>query len=77
MPDREKILKAIEPVIYDYIDKATKARYRNGGDSYKLRIAYCNALSRLLSVYNQVYANLELEEIQKEIEALKNEKEVK
>ena len=72
--DRKKIIELLDPVIIDYIDKAMHGRYyKTGGDSFKLRISYCNALSRLLSVYNQISKDIELEELSERLDELEKE----
>ena len=39
----------------------------------KIRISYANALSNLIRAYNGLLRDIELEEIQKQLEELKNE----
>lgn len=72
--EREEILDSLEPLIKEYIDKAMNARYyKTGGDSYKLRISYCNALSRLLAVFNQISKDVELEELSRRLDELEEQ----
>ena len=69
---RDEILDCLDDLIFEFIGKSKNARIRDK-DTAKLRIQYSNALARLISSYNQLLKDSELEEIQQQLEELQNE----
>ena len=69
---REQILEQLNPLISDFIVKAKNGRIRDEKKA-KIRISYANALSNLIRAYNGLLWDIELEEIQQQLEELKNE----
>ena len=69
---RDAILEQLNPLIADFIVKAKGGRIRDEQKA-KVRISYANALSNLIRAYNGLLKDKELEELQEELEALKDE----
>jgi len=72
MDSREAILEQLNPLIADFIVKAKNGRIRDEQKA-KIRISYANALSNLIRAYSTLLRDKELEEIQEQLEDLKNE----
>lgn len=72
MDSREAILEQLNPLIADFIVKAKNGRIRDEQKA-KIRISYANALSNLIRAYSTLLRDKELEEIQEELEMLRNE----
>jgi len=68
---RDNLLEDLNPLISDLIVKAKSGRFQGKEETHRLRIAYINALAGLLRAYNQLLKDKELNEIQEEIEELK------
>lgn len=72
MKDRQELLEQLEPLIDEFIKKSMNGRFQDY-NSFDLRVKYCNALSRLLSIYSQIYKDMQIDEVIDEIEKLKRE----
>lgn len=72
MNNRDNILEQLNPLIADFIVKAKNGRIRDEKKA-KIRISYANALSNLIRAYNGLLRDKEIEDLQMELEALKNE----
>lgn len=72
MSQRDELLEQLNPLIADFIVKAKGGRIRDERKA-KIRISYANALSNMIRAYNVLLKDKELEEIQMELEELKNE----
>lgn len=69
--NREKIINdLIEPLLEECYSKSQQGRFQSPTNA-KIRIGYINAFSRLLSVYATLLRDKELDEIQQEVEELK------
>ena len=69
---RDDILEQLNPLIADFIVKAKGGRIRDEQKA-KIRISYANALSNLIRAYNGLLKDKELEELEAELQELKNE----
>ena len=72
MNNRDYIIEQLNPLIADFIVKAKSGRIRDEKKA-KIRISYANALSNLIRAYNGLLRDKELEELQEQLEALRNE----
>lgn len=70
---RDQIIESLNPLISDLIRKANGGRFRGNEENHKLRISYINALSNLLRSYNILLRDKEIEELQEQINKLKEE----
>lgn len=69
---REQLLEMLNPLIADFIVKAKNGRIRDKETS-NFRIKYANSLARLITAYNQLLKDKEMEDLMQEVENLKNE----
>ena len=69
---REKILEDLNPLIADFIVKAKSGRIKDR-ELAKIRISYANSLANLIRAYNGLLRDKELEELQTELQELKDE----
>ena len=69
---RDEILDCLDDLIFEFIGKSKNARIRDK-DTARLRIQYANSLARLISSYNQLLKDTELESIAEELEALRHD----
>lgn len=73
MNGRKKLLIALEEIIYEVMDKAKAQRY--GGNpavnSHKIRNQYYSSIASLINVYAKLYKDLEIDDLEKEINELK------
>ena len=73
---RDIVLKELESLIFDTIKRCSAKRYRsstNPANHDKIRQGYINSLAGLVRAYNQLLRDKEIDEIQREIELLKEE----
>ena len=70
MNDRDKILETIQKIKPQVVAMAEHGRFRNT-ELHRVRVAYLNALIRLLDLENKILESKDLDYIIKEIEALK------
>ena len=70
---REKILKELENLIYQAIERAQAVRYGGTPDvnPHKTRQGYYSSIASLINVYSKLYKDLEMDELEKEIQELK------
>lgn len=70
---REKILKELENLIYQAIERAQAVRYNGKPDvnPHKIRTQYYSSIASLINVYSKLYKDLEMDELEKEIQELK------
>ena len=69
---REQILEDLNPLIADFIVKAKSGRIKDR-ELAKIRISYANSLANLIRAYNGLLRDKELEELQTELQELKDE----
>ena len=69
---RDVILEQLNPLIADFIVKAKGGRIRDDKKA-KIRIMYANSLANLIRAYNGLLKDKELEELQTELQELKDE----
>lgn len=67
---RDSILEMMGPLIADLANKAEHGRFRDK-ETHRIRVSYYNALARMISSYNQVLKDAELQQLQEEVEELK------
>lgn len=70
MSDRDEILETIQKIKPQVVAMAEHGRFRNT-ELHRVRVAYLNALIRLLDLENKILESKELDYIIKEIETLK------
>lgn len=68
---RDEIIELLNPLLSDLIKKANGGRFRGNEENHKLRISYINALSNLLRSYNTLLKDKEIDELQEQIQELK------
>jgi hypothetical protein len=69
---RDKILEDLNPLLSDLISKSKGGRFQGKETTHKLRISYINALSNLLKAYNQLLKDKEIEDLEIQIQELKD-----
>lgn len=70
--DRESVLNRLDEVIKIAYEKVISGRVRDP-DKEKVRIAWIKALAYTCSIYNQIKKDIDMEELQEEMETLKNQ----
>lgn len=70
--DREEVLDRLEDVLEEAHRKATNGRVRNA-ENEKVRIQWMKAVGYLAGQYRQLVRDKDLEELQEEIEQLKEQ----
>lgn len=70
---REFIVKRLEEIIYEVMDRVEARQYKGKPDKnpHAIRVSYINALSGLVKSYSQLLKEEQVDELIAEVEALK------
>ena len=72
---REYIIKRLEEIIYEVMDRVEARQYKGtpGKNPHSIRVSYINSLSGLVKAYSTLLKDEQVDELMKEVNELKEE----